>query len=69
MNTNLILFSVLCSCTGKPDAGECGYKAISYKILPPVLSARLTTRKSFNFLYGKVEISAKLPTGDWLVPG
>lgn len=24
---------------------------------------------TFSFKYGKVEISAKLPAGDWLLPG
>jgi hypothetical protein len=38
-------------------------------ILSPVKSARLRTVNSFAFKYGKVEISAKMPTGDWLWPG
>ncbi|CAH1261309.1 KREMEN2 [Branchiostoma lanceolatum] len=37
--------------------------------LPPVLSARLTTANSFSFRYGKVEVIAKMPTGDWIWPG
>eukprot|EP00058_Branchiostoma_floridae_P025161 XP_002610651.1 hypothetical protein BRAFLDRAFT_65842 [Branchiostoma floridae] len=36
--------------------------------LPPVLSARLTTAHSFSFRYGKVEVTAKMPTGDWIWP-
>ncbi|XP_066282938.1 beta-1,3-glucan-binding protein-like [Branchiostoma lanceolatum] len=36
--------------------------------LPPVLSARLTTANSFSFRYGKVEVIAKMPTGDWIWP-
>lgn len=38
------------------------------QILNPVRSARLRTLESFAFKYGKVEISAKLPAGDWLLP-
>lgn len=38
-------------------------------IINPVRSARLKTEKSFSFKYGRVEIVAKLPTGDWLWPG
>jgi beta-glucanase (GH16 family) len=33
-----------------------------------VKSARLRTLNSFAFKYGKVEIAAKLPSGDWLMP-
>ncbi|XP_062537645.1 beta-1,3-glucan-binding protein-like [Armigeres subalbatus] len=36
--------------------------------LNPIKSARLRTLRSFNFKYGKLEIRAKLPTGDWLWP-
>ncbi|KAI8502156.1 hypothetical protein Bbelb_197440 [Branchiostoma belcheri] len=36
--------------------------------LPPVLSARITTARSFSFRYGKVEVQAKMPTGDWIWP-
>lgn len=37
-------------------------------IINPVSSARLRTAKSFAFTYGKVEVRAKLPSGDWLWP-
>ncbi|KAI0667514.1 concanavalin A-like lectin/glucanase [Trametes maxima] len=37
-------------------------------VIPPVMSARLHTRKTYSIKYGKVEISAKLPRGDWLWP-
>lgn len=60
-------FALSNSCSGQSK--ECGYTAKSYSILPPVQSARLTTQNSFAFRYGKVEIVAKLPLGDWLVPG
>lgn len=36
--------------------------------LNPVRSARLRTADAFAFKYGKVEVSAKLPAGDWLWP-
>ncbi|KAK7017657.1 GH16 beta-1 3-glucan recognition protein [Favolaschia claudopus] len=38
------------------------------KILPPVMSARISTRKSASLRFGRVEVVAKLPTGDWLWP-
>lgn len=36
--------------------------------LNPIKSARLRTAESFSFTYGKVEVCAKLPRGDWLWP-
>ncbi|KAK7203187.1 concanavalin A-like lectin/glucanase domain-containing protein [Myxozyma melibiosi] len=37
-------------------------------MIPPIRSARLTTKFSANVKYGKVEIRARLPAGDWLWP-
>jgi len=37
-------------------------------VIPPVQSARISTRQSYNIRYGKVEVRAKLPKGDWLWP-
>ncbi len=36
--------------------------------LNPIVSARIRTAESFSFTYGKVEVRAKLPRGDWLWP-
>ncbi|EMD36207.1 glycoside hydrolase family 16 protein [Gelatoporia subvermispora B] len=36
--------------------------------IPPVQSARLHTTSNFSIAYGKVEVRAKLPRGDWLWP-
>jgi hypothetical protein len=36
--------------------------------IPPVMSARLSTQGSYSIRYGKVEVVAKLPRGDWLWP-
>ncbi|XP_054268886.1 beta-1,3-glucan-binding protein 1-like isoform X2 [Macrosteles quadrilineatus] len=47
----------------------CNRTGFPFSILPPVASARIQTRDSFSFRYGVVEIRAKLPRGDWLVPG
>jgi beta-glucanase (GH16 family) len=40
----------------------------SKTIIPPVRSARLTTKGKKNIRYGKIEVVAKLPAGDWLWP-
>ncbi|XP_076629597.1 beta-1,3-glucan-binding protein 2 isoform X1 [Colletes latitarsis] len=47
---------------------ECSRNAAAFNILPPVISARFTTKNSFHFRYGKIEIRAKFPEGDWLYP-
>ncbi|KAF2404381.1 glucan endo-1,3-beta-D-glucosidase [Trichodelitschia bisporula] len=37
-------------------------------IVSPAKSARMSTRKSVSIKYGRVEVEAKLPSGDWLWP-
>ncbi|KAH8879634.1 concanavalin A-like lectin/glucanase [Thozetella sp. PMI_491] len=37
-------------------------------MIPPVRSARLVTKGTKNIKYGRVEVVAKLPKGDWLWP-
>lgn len=55
-------------CTDSNKA-NCDFKAGENIIIKPVRSARLTTEKSFSFKYGRVEVIAKVPQGDWLWPG
>lgn len=38
------------------------------QIINPIRSARMKTTNSFRFKYGKVEVRAKMPRGDWLWP-
>lgn len=38
-------------------------------ILPPVVASRISTKNSFSFKYGKIEIRTRLPRGDWIYPG
>lgn len=33
------------------------------------MSARIRTVNTFSFKYGRVEVRAKMPIGDWLWPG
>ncbi|ORY29215.1 concanavalin A-like lectin/glucanase [Rhizoclosmatium globosum] len=37
-------------------------------MIPPVMSARLTTKGKFNFKFGKGEIQFRAPRGDWMWP-
>lgn len=55
-------------CTGKANTRECKRRAFGGYVLPPVSSGRLNTKRSLNFQYGRVEVRAKLPTGDWIYP-
>ncbi|GJE92365.1 glycoside hydrolase family 16 protein [Phanerochaete sordida] len=48
------------NCTAKSDG--------SGTALPPVKSARLSTQGHNSIQFGKVEVRAKLPRGDWLWP-
>ncbi|KAH9896078.1 concanavalin A-like lectin/glucanase [Cubamyces lactineus] len=37
-------------------------------VINPVMSARISTKNSHHIQYGKVEVVAKLPVGDWIWP-
>ena len=66
-------------CTVPWDASKCnetagvcvphstfGHQSCTYSMLPPVTSASIRTTRSFKF--GRLEIRARLPRGDWLWP-
>ncbi|KAI0357221.1 concanavalin A-like lectin/glucanase [Trametes cingulata] len=59
----------LTGCTDA-DLTACGAvsDAVHGTVIPPVMSARIHTREPYAIRYGRVEISAKLPRGDWLWP-
>lgn len=56
------------NCTDANPA-NCDRQAGGNTIINPVRSARLLTEQSFSFKYGRVELLAKIPEGDWLWPG
>ncbi|XP_023162081.2 gram-negative bacteria-binding protein 1 isoform X2 [Drosophila hydei] len=56
-------------CTGTHNRQkECVLLTSGPHIMPPVVVPRLSTKESFAFKYGRIDIRAKLPKGDWLVP-
>lgn len=57
------------SCTGNTIA-ECSVHSNETlgTVIPPVRSARLNTRGKKGIRYGRVEVVAKMPEGDWLWP-
>lgn len=56
------------NCTDS-NPSNCERKAAGNVIINPIRSARLTTEKDFSFKYGRIEVIAKVPEGDWLWPG
>ncbi|XP_012523049.1 beta-1,3-glucan-binding protein-like [Monomorium pharaonis] len=59
---------ILEDCTGEINTEECSRQAAGSFILPPLISGRINTKGKFEFLFGRVEIRAKLPHGDWIYP-
>jgi hypothetical protein len=56
---DLAAYTRACSAVSNTTTGQ---------IINPVQSARLSTRKTASIKYGKVEVRAKIPHGDWLWP-
>lgn len=56
-------------CTAQVDPiQECQRHAGLKRILPPLVTTKIRSKKSFSFKFGRIEIRAKLPKGDWLFP-
>ncbi|KAF7994035.1 hypothetical protein HCN44_011304 [Aphidius gifuensis] len=56
------------NCTSELGTPDCSREARGRYILPPTFSGSVDTSKSVAFLYGNIEIRAKLPRGDWIYP-
>ncbi|XP_071483403.1 beta-1,3-glucan-binding protein-like [Diadema antillarum] len=54
-------------CTGNAWYG-CERVGNGNNYLNPIQSARIRTVDSFSFKYGRLEVQAKMPTGDWIWP-
>ncbi|XP_011643360.1 beta-1,3-glucan-binding protein-like [Pogonomyrmex barbatus] len=55
-------------CTGNIGSHDCLRQGFGASILPPVISGRINTKEKFEFLFGRIEVRAKLPHGDWVYP-
>lgn len=70
MNDNFVLnLTTDGTCTAAPgDIHSCSIRSnkTAGTIINPVRSARLTTRGKKSIKYGKVEVVAKMPKGNWL---
>ncbi|KAI0684989.1 concanavalin A-like lectin/glucanase domain-containing protein [Cytidiella melzeri] len=56
------------SISANSDQSNCSATSDGTNVLPPVMSARISTKGHYSIAYGKVEVRAKLPRGDWLWP-
>jgi beta-glucanase (GH16 family) len=54
-------------CTSNAFWG-CERSSVGNNVINPIQSARLRTVNAFSFKYGRVEVRAKLPKGDWIWP-
>ncbi|KAJ1022855.1 hypothetical protein NDA13_004905 [Ustilago tritici] len=58
-----------CTAANKTDANcAVASNATTGVILPPIQSARLMTNFSRTIKYGRVEVKARMPTGNWIWP-
>ena len=55
------------TCTGQANYG-CRRQGTADNIINPIQSARIRSVNSFSFKYGKLEVRARLPKGDWIWP-
>ncbi|CAG9561450.1 unnamed protein product [Danaus chrysippus] len=55
-------------CTGEIGTNECYRRAFGPQIIPPIISGKVTTKHSFAFKYGRIEVGARMPLGKWLIP-
>ena len=55
-------------CTSNRENIGCYRKGSEDNIINPVVSARVRTKKSFSYKYGRISARVKLPKGDWLWP-
>lgn len=53
------------SCVAFPAAFD---RSSARLAINPVQSARISTAGRFSIKYGRVEVEAKLPVGDWIWP-
>ncbi len=72
LNDNYVLnLTTAGTCTavsGNPNDCSVRSNETSGTLINPVRSARLNTSKRKNITYGRVEVVAKAPVGDWLWP-
>jgi beta-glucanase (GH16 family) len=55
------------TCTSNAFYG-CSRSSGGTNVINPIQSARLRTAGTFSFKYGRLEVEAKLPKGDWIWP-
>lgn len=58
------------NCTSDRESMDCIFDRLIFRnnIAPPIVSSQISTSGLFSFKYGRIEIEAKLPRGDWIFP-
>lgn len=61
---------IVADCTAPKDPMACAFSRRKFRryLPPPVVSSQVTTSGHFSFMYGRIEIVARLPRGDWIFP-
>lgn len=69
LNDYTLNLTVTGTCTSEIDS-DCAIVSNSTTgdMINPIRSGRLTTKGKHSIRYGKVEVKAKLPKGDWIWP-
>jgi len=64
----ILLYQTTSSTTANQSDCSVQSNQLLGKVINPVQSARITTQGKKSIKYGKVQVTAKLPRGDWLWP-
>lgn len=57
-----------CTRCTNPSFWGCERTGTPTNVINPIRSARVRTVNSFAFRYGRIEVQARIPSGDWLWP-
>lgn len=63
---NILSVGLWHACTNGVNWG-CDRTAFGQEILPPIMSGKLTSHAAIK--YGRVNVRARIPKGDWIWPG
>ena len=66
LNKIIIIQGLWHTCTNGVNWG-CDRTSFGNEILPPIMSGKITTNACIK--YGRVNVRARIPKGDWIWPG
>lgn len=61
---------IIANCTAPKEPMACAFRRRQFRnyLAPPIVSSQVTTSGHFSFKYGRIEIVARMPRGDWIFP-